>query len=157
MNNFNSSESDEFLTKRKSKYKYKKKKKKKILLKILIGLAVFVAVKCLLYKYPTVSCPLAIIDYWFINAIQFFQFFPTTGRDELYPDNDQLFHDGIEIDRASDWLKAQEIAIEHRSIFPPAYDETRMKKDSSLSRKSKRRTIKGKKRKLSNIKAQKIK
>jgi hypothetical protein len=82
------------------------------------------------------------------QAILIFQFFPTTGRDELYPDNDQLYHDGIEIDRASDWSKAQEIAIEHRSIFPPAYDETRMKKDLSLKRKSKKtlRTIKSRKR-----------
>lgn len=69
-----SSESDEFLTKRKSKLKYKqKKKKKKILLKILIGIIVFIVAKCLLYKFsPTVSCcPLAVIDYQFIKLFRF--------------------------------------------------------------------------------------
>ena len=81
------------------------------------------------------------------------QFFPTTGRDEIYPDNDQLYHDGIEIDRGNGWSKTQEITIEHRSIFPPGYDETRIKKDLSLMRKAKgiSRTIKN--RKKSNSKA----
>ena len=73
-----SSESEEFLTKRKSKLKYKqkKKKKKKILLKILIGVVVFIVAKCLLYKFsPTVSCLLAVIDYQFIKLFRFYSSF----------------------------------------------------------------------------------
>jgi hypothetical protein len=73
-----------------------------------------------------------------LGSLYFFQFFPTTGRDELYQDNDQLYHDGIDIDRASDWSKAQEIAIEHRSMFPPGYDETQIEKDLPPKRKLKR-------------------
>lgn len=46
----------------------------------------------------------------------------------MYPDNDQLYHDGIELDRANEWSKSQDIAMAHRSIFTPNYDETRMKK-----------------------------
>lgn len=52
----------------------------------------------------------------------------------MYPDSDQLYHDGIELDRASNWLKAQDIEMAHRSIFPPNYDETRMEKSLPLKR-----------------------
>jgi hypothetical protein len=62
------------------------------------------------------------------------QFFPTTGRDEFYGDNDQLYHDGIELDRANDWQKTEDIAMAHRSIFSPGYDETRIKKNLPLKR-----------------------
>lgn len=53
------------------------------------------------------------------------QFYPTTGRDELEDDKDQLYEEGIEIDRKADWSKArQNIELKYQSIFAPGYDET---------------------------------
>lgn len=55
-----------------------------------------------------------------------FQFFATTGRDEFYEDNDQLYHEGIDLDRTQTFSKNQEAALQHRSLFAPNYDETRI-------------------------------
>lgn len=52
------------------------------------------------------------------------QFFPTTGRDEIFEDKDQLYHDGIELDRAGDIYKSQDIAMAHKTFFAPTYEET---------------------------------
>lgn len=76
------------------------------------------------------------------------QFFPTTGRDEFDPDKDQLYHDGIELDRANDWSKAQEIAMSHRSIFSPNYDETKIKKPKEIKSFAKTRKVKKASRKV---------
>jgi hypothetical protein len=55
------------------------------------------------------------------------QFYPTTGRDELEEDKDQLYEEGIEIDRQEDWSKArQNIELKYQSIFAPGYDETQV-------------------------------
>lgn len=61
----------------------------------------------------------------FIFFLSSSQFYPTTGRDELEDDKDQLYEEGIEIDRKADWSKArQNIELKYQSIFAPGYDET---------------------------------
>lgn len=66
---------------------------------------------------------------WIMNFLLLIsiQFYPTTGRDEFTEDNDQLYHEGIDIERTSDWSEAQDISKQHRSIFSPNYDETNTK------------------------------
>lgn len=61
-----------------------------------------------------------------MTKLVFLQFFPTTGRDELYDDHDQLFNEGIDLDRASDFADEQDIEMSHRSMFSPTYEETRI-------------------------------
>lgn len=113
--------------KKKTKLKHKKKKKK-ILFKILLGVLVFIAAKVALHKFsylfPTVSEENLMAK---VKLKYFSQFFPTTGRDELEVDNDQLYHDGIELDRAMYYTGAQDISAQHRSLFSPNYEETRIK------------------------------
>jgi len=68
------------------------------------------------------------------------QFFATTGRDELQLGDDHLYDEGIDIDRAGGRAKAQDIAMQHRTLFVPNYQETRI--DVSLPLKKLRNFIK---------------
>lgn len=54
------------------------------------------------------------------------KFFATTGRDEFSQENDQLFHDGIDIERARYYSTAQDVAISHRSWFAPNFEDTQI-------------------------------
>lgn len=45
----------------------------------------------------------------------------------MFEDNDQLYHDGIELDRAhGDFGKAHDLAIADRTFFSPTYEETKI-------------------------------
>lgn len=59
------------------------------------------------------------------------KFFQTTGRDELQESDDQLYHEGIDIDRGFNNLDAEGITKTHQAFFSPNYDETRKGKSSS--------------------------
>ncbi|CRK93233.1 CLUMA_CG006777, isoform A [Clunio marinus] len=99
--------SDESNTRRRTRLRNRRRRRRIILFALAAALAL-VAAKCLLSQ----------LSHWFPT------FFATTGRDEFFG-NDQLYHDGIDLDRAAS-EKSFDNSIEQRSFFSPTYDETRI-------------------------------
>lgn len=59
------------------------------------------------------------------------KFFQTTGRDEFPLGDDQLYHEGIDIDRAFKSTRPVELSRIHQDFFAPNYEETKVRKSSS--------------------------